>query len=101
MLVSVLVDSFMNKVGLVEALMKATGIEVKKQAVETVDAFFDIIVKAMSRGEEVAIAGFGTFKVAKRAARMGVNPRTGEKIQIAASTKPKFRAGKMLKEAVK
>ena len=56
--------------------------------------------KAMAQGEEVAVAGFGTFKVAKRAARMGVNPRTGEKIQIAASIKPKFRAGKVLKEAV-
>lgn len=90
----------MNKVGLVEAVMKAAGIEVKKQGVEVVEAVFDTIVKAMSRGEEVAIAGFGTFKVVKRAARMGVNPRTGEKIQIAASIKPKFRAGKMLKEAV-
>ena len=54
----------------------------------------------MSRGEEVAITGFGTFRVAKRAARMGINPKTGEKIHIAASVKPKFRAGKMLKEAV-
>jgi DNA-binding protein HU-beta len=48
----------------------------------------------------VAITGFGTFKVADRKARMGVNPKTGEKIQIAASKKPKFRAGKLLKEAV-
>ncbi len=91
----------MNKAALVEALMKATGIEVKKQANDIVDAVFDTIVKTMSRGEEVAIAGFGTFRVSKRAARMGVNPRTGEKIQIAASIKPKFRAGKLLKEAVK
>ena len=81
--------------------MKATGIEVKKQATEVVEAVFDTIVKTLSKGEEVAIAGFGTFKVVKRAARMGINPRTGEKIQIAASTKPKFRAGKVLKEAVK
>ena len=91
----------MNKVGLIEAVMKAAGIEVKKQAAAAVDAVFDIITKTMARGEEVAIAGFGTFRVAKRAARMGVNPRTGEKIQIAASVKPKFRAGKVLKEAVK
>lgn len=91
----------MNKAGLTEALMKATGIEVKKQANDTVEALFDIIVKTLGRGEEVAIAGFGTFRVSKRAARMGVNPRTGEKIQIAASIKPKFRAGKLLKEAVK
>jgi DNA-binding protein HU-beta len=58
-------------------------------------------MKTMSRGEEVAITGFGTFKVAKRAAREGRNPATGEKIHIAASVKPKFRAGKVLKEAVK
>ena len=81
--------------------MKAAGIEVKKQAVAAVDAVFDTIASTMARGEEVAVAGFGTFKVAKRAARQGINPRTGEKIQIAAAVKPKFRASKALKEAVK
>jgi DNA-binding protein HU-beta len=91
----------MNKVGLVEAVMKAASIETKKDAAAAVDAVFDTILKTMSKGEEVAITGFGTFRVSKRAARMGVNPRTGEKIQIAASVKPKFRAGKVLKEAVK
>ena len=91
----------MKKDGLVEAVMKAANIETKKQAQEAVDAFFDTIVKTLARGEEVGIAGFGTFKVAKRAAREGRNPKTGEKIQIAASIKPKFRAGKLLKEAVK
>jgi len=91
----------MNKVALIEAVMKAAGIEVKKQATIAVDSVFDIITKTLSKGEEVAIAGFGTFRITKRAARMGVNPRTGEKIQIAASVKPKFRAGKVLKEAVK
>jgi len=49
----------------------------------------------------VAVAGFGAFKTSKRAARQGVNPRTGEKISIAATTVPKFKAGKALKEAVK
>lgn len=91
----------MNKIELVEAVMQASGIEVKKQAAAAVEAVFDTITKTLSRGEEVAIAGFGSFRVAKRAARMGVNPKTGEKIQIAASIKPKFRAGKALKEAVK
>ena len=81
--------------------MKAAGLDVKKQANEIVEAIFDIITKTLSKGEEVAIPGFGVFRVAKRAARMGVNPKTGEKIQIAASIKPKFRAGKALKEAVK
>lgn len=91
----------MNKVELIEEVMKAAGIEVKKQAVTAVDALFDTITKTLAKGDEVAIAGFGVFKTVKRAARMGINPKTGEKIQIAASTKPKFRAGKALKEAVK
>lgn len=90
----------MKKDGLVEAVMKIAGIETKKQANEAVDAVFDTIVKTLARGEEVGITGFGVFRTTKRAARMGVNPKTGEKIQIAASTKPKFRAGKVLKEAV-
>ncbi len=91
----------MKKDGVVEAVMKAAGIETKKQATDAVEAVFDTIVKTLGRGEEVAITGFGTFRIAKRAARMGVNPKTGERIQIAASTKPKFKAGKVLKEAVK
>lgn len=91
----------MKKPELVEAVMKAAGIESKKMAQAAVEAVFDTIVKTMSRGEEVAITGFGTFRVARRAAREGRNPKTGEKIQIAASVKPKFRPGKLLKEAVK
>lgn len=91
----------MTKDGLADAVMKEAEIESKAQARRIVDALFDTIVKTMGRGEDVAITGFGTFRVAKRAARMGVNPKTGEKIHIAASTKPKFRAGKVLKEAVK
>ncbi len=91
----------MKKSELVEKVMEIAGIEVKKQAAAAVDGVFDTIVKTLSRGDEVAITGFGTFKVAKRAARTGINPKTGEKIQIAASIKPKFRAGKVLKEAVK
>ena len=81
--------------------MSATGIESKKQAVAIVDATFDIILKEMAKGGEVKIPGFGNFKVMRRAERMGINPKTGEKIKIAASVKPKFRAGKLLKEAVK
>lgn len=80
--------------------MKAADIETKKKAQVAVETVFDTIVKTLSRGEEVAISGFGSFRAVKRAARMGVNPKTGEKIQIKASTKPKFRAGKLLKEAV-
>jgi len=91
----------MKKPELIEAVMQTAGIEAKKDAVAAVEAVFDVITKTLSKGEEVAVVGFGTFKTVKRAARMGINPKTGEKIQIAASTKPKFRAGKVLKEAVK
>ena len=91
----------MKKPELIEAVMQTAGIEAKKDAVAAVEAVFDVITKALSKGEEVAVVGFGTFKAVKRAARMGINPKTGEKIQIAASTKPKFKAGKVLKEAVK
>ena len=90
----------MKKQDLVEAVMSAAGLETKKQAELAVKGLFDAIVKSLSKGEEVAVTGFGTFKVVKRAARAGINPKTGEKIQIAAKTAPKFRAGKLLKEAV-
>lgn len=90
----------MTKEGLVEGVMKTAGIEVKAQAHRAVEAVFDTITKTLSRGEDVTVTGFGTFRVAKRAAREGRNPKTGEKIHIAASIKPKFRAGKALKEAV-
>ncbi len=91
----------MTKKELAEVLFEKVGMETKKKSEEVVEFIFDTITKTMTRGEEVAISGFGTFKVARRAARQGINPRTGEKIQIAASVKPKFRAGKALKEAVK
>jgi DNA-binding protein HU-beta len=91
----------MKKENLVEAVMKAAETSTKKQAQLAVDAVFETMTKALSRGEEVAISGFGIFKAMKSAARTGVNPKTGEKIQIKASVKPKFRAAKALKEAVK
>ncbi|OGZ96854.1 MAG: DNA-binding protein HU [Candidatus Sungbacteria bacterium RIFCSPLOWO2_02_FULL_54_10] len=90
----------MNKMGLVEAVNEKIG-GTKKSAEDAVEAVFDTITKALSKGEEVGITGFGVFLAKKRAARMGVNPRTGEKVHIGATTTPKFRAGKSLKDAVK
>jgi DNA-binding protein HU-beta len=90
----------MTKDGLADAVMNAASLDTKAQAVRCVEAVFDSIIKELGHGGEVAISGFGTFRVAKRAARKGRNPKTGEEIMIAASTKPKFRAGKALKEAV-
>lgn len=90
----------MNKMGLIEEVNAKLG-QTKKVAEDAVEAVFDAIIQALSKGEEVNIAGFGAFVAKKREARMGVNPRTGEKIQIKATVTPKFRAGKALKEAVK
>lgn len=89
----------MTKQDLVEAVSKTC--DSKKQAQEAVNAVFDTITKAMSKGDSVAVTGFGTFSVTKRKARQGVNPRTGEKIKIAATKAPKFKPGKSLKDAVK
>jgi len=86
--------------GLVDAVHAKIG-GTKKTAEDAVDTMFDTIMKTLATGDEVAISGFGTFLVKKRASRMGVNPRTGQKIQIAATVTPKFRAGKSLKAAVK
>lgn len=90
----------MNKADIIDAVhAKLSG--TKKSAEEAVDTVFDAIAASLAKGQEVSISGFGTFLVKKRAARQGVNPRTGEKIQIKATTTPKFRAGKNLKEAVR
>jgi DNA-binding protein HU-beta len=90
----------MTKEGLIEAVAAKLG-GTKKQAQDAVETFLDTIVSALSKGEDVAITGFGTFSVTKRAARQGINPKTMEKIQIAARKAPKFKAGKGLKEAVR
>lgn len=89
----------MTKDELIEAA--ASVCSSKKEASEAVNAVFDAITKALSKEEKVALTGFGVFSVSRRAARMGVNPRTGEKIKIAATKVPKFKAGKALKDAVK
>ena len=90
----------MKKSELAEQVLSKAGLESKRQSEAVVDAVFDSITKTMGQGEDVAIAGFGTFRVRKRAAKMGINPRTGEKVSIPAKTVPKFSAGKALKEAV-
>lgn len=73
----------------------------KKQSAEWLDGFTDQITDYLRKGEKVNITGFGIFKVADRKAREGRNPKTGETIHIAASKKPRFTPGKLLKEAVK
>jgi DNA-binding protein HU-beta len=72
----------------------------KKQGMEFVDMFIDVITAEMRKGNKVNITGFGIFKVSDRKAREGRNPRTGETIHIKASKKPRFTPGKLLKEAI-
>ncbi len=91
--------STMTKQGLVEALAKVVG--TKKLAGEVVDVFLQTITKALKKGEEVVITGFGSFKVVRRKSRTGRNPQTGETIKIPARKVVKFTPGSELRKAVK
>jgi DNA-binding protein HU-beta len=72
----------------------------KAEASRAVEAVFESIEEALKGGDEVRLVGFGTFSVAARAASEGRNPRTGEKIKIAASKQPKFKPGKGLRDSL-
>ena len=86
----------MNKADLISEVAKV--VSTKKEAQAAVNCVFNCIPKAMKKGKPVTIAGFGSFKVAKRKARKGRNPRTGEAIKIKASKAPRFVASKTLKD---
>ena len=89
----------MNKSELIETIAKKAELS-KKDAESALNAFTDVVGKALKKGDKVQLVGFGTFEVAKRAARKGRNPQTGKEIKIAASKAPKFKAGKALKDLV-
>ena len=89
----------MNKSELIAAMTEKSGIA-KKDAEAAVKAFTDVVAAELKKGGKVQLVGFGTFEVAKRAAREGKNPLTGEKIKIKASKAPKFKAGQALKDSV-
>ena len=84
---------------MVDAIAKSAEIS-KAAATRALDSTIDSIKKALKKGDTVSLVGFGTFKVGKRAARNGRNPRTGATIKIKAAKVPKFSAGKGLKDAV-
>ncbi|MDY0302921.1 MAG: HU family DNA-binding protein [Candidatus Moranbacteria bacterium] len=90
----------MNKAELVDAVATKTDLS-KKEVTAVIETLLDKITEEMRKGNKVTITGFGIFKTSKRAARQGRNPQTGATIKIAATTVPKFSAGKGLKEAVK
>lgn len=89
-----------NKAELIDAVATKTDLS-KKEVTAVMETLIDKITEEMRKGNKVTITGFGIFKTSKRAARVGRNPQTGAAIKIAASTVPKFSAGKGLKEAVK
>ena len=89
----------MNKTELIESIATKASIS-RAAAAEALDATLASISEALVAGDSIAIAGFGAFKVADRAARTGKNPATGEPLEIAASKVAKFTPGKALKDAV-
>ena len=89
----------MKKTELIEAIKENTGLS-KKDAEKALAATLDTIIKAVAEGDKVQLTGFGTFEQRQRNARTGVDPRTGNSIEIPASKVPAFKAGKAFKDVV-
>ena len=90
----------MNKGELIEAIASKSGLT-KKDAAAALDAFTQTVAETLAKKENIALIGFGTFSTSERAARTGVNPSTGVKIEIKATTVAKFKVGTKLKDSVK
>lgn len=92
-------DKILGKKELVDAIAGAIG-STNKDAETALVTVIDTIKTAVKNGDKVRLVGFGTFERRARSARMGVNPRTGDKVSIAASKAPAFKAGKGFKDEV-
>ncbi len=90
----------MTKQDFIGRVAQKSGLS-NRDAGKAVDAFMESVTEALKNGDTINFTGFGKFSAAARAARQGVNPRTGERVQIAATTVPKFTAGSQLKSALK
>lgn len=90
----------MNKTELVAAIAEKAGLS-KADSKAALDATLEALTEALSKGDKVALIGFGTFSVSEKAARTGINPRTKETIEIAARKSVKFKQGAELAEKVK
>jgi nucleoid DNA-binding protein len=91
----------MNKAQLVDIVQRELGKDVSKAAAErALNAVLGAIERGLKSGSQVQLVGFGTFRVSKRAARLGRNPKTGEQIQIKASKTVRFSAGQGLKKSL-
>ena len=89
----------MNKQDLIGHVADRAGLS-RSEASRAVETTLEVITSALKRGDEVRLVGFGNFSVTRRKASVGRTPRTGEPLQIESTAQPKFRAGKILKEAV-
>ena len=89
----------MNKTELVAAIAESAELS-KKDSEKALKAFVDVVTEELKKEHKVQLVGFGTFEVAERAARKGINPKTKEEIDIEASKAPKFKPGKALKDEV-
>ncbi len=89
----------MNKTELVAAMAEKAEMS-KKDTESVLKAFLEVVTDELTKGEKVQLVGFGTFEVAERAAREGINPLTKKPMSIPASKAPKFKAGRGLKDAV-
>jgi len=89
----------MNKQELIGQVADRAGLS-RNDAMRAIETMLEVVTSALKRGDEVRLVGFGNFSVTRRKASIGRNPRTGEPMQIKATSQPKFRAGKVLKDAV-
>ena len=89
----------MNRAELVAVMAERTGLS-KKDSEAALKAFADVVTEELKKGEKIQLVGFGTFEVSARGDREGINPQTGETMNIAACKAPKFKAGKALKDAI-
>ncbi len=89
----------MNKAELIAAIAEKANVS-KKVAEDTLNAFVDTVSAQLKKDDKVQLVGFGSFEVAKRAARKGINPQTKKEIKIPATKVPKFKAGKALRDTV-
>ena len=89
----------MNKQELINQISDRTGLN-RSDVMRSVETMLEVITSTLKRGDEVRLVGFGNFSVTRRKASVGRNPRTGEPMQIKSTSQPKFRPGKVLKDAV-
>ena len=90
----------MNRRKLVEVLSEETAFS-RKDIAKVLDAFLRVLIRVLKKGSKVQWSGFGTFSIARRAARKGINPATKQSISLPAIYVPKFKAGKLLKETIR